>query len=59
MIVDSSITVRLFAQKRAPTYVMANQKEEGQNQISKRKARVKKRDSIRSRHSRKMDQEIR
>ncbi|XOD68125.1 MAG: hypothetical protein ACMUEL_09770 [Flavobacteriales bacterium Tduv] len=43
MIVDVSITVRPFATKGAPTYVVEDRKEEREKQISQRKERVKKR----------------
>ncbi|XOD68007.1 MAG: hypothetical protein ACMUEL_09070 [Flavobacteriales bacterium Tduv] len=43
---------------RGPGYVVEDRKEENQKQ-SQRKARIKKRESIWSRHSRKMTQEIR
>ncbi|XOD67771.1 MAG: hypothetical protein ACMUEL_07665 [Flavobacteriales bacterium Tduv] len=58
MIVNASITVNSLAPKGDPTYIVKDRKKEGQKQISQRKAR-KKRDSIRSRHSRKMAQKIR
>ncbi|XOD67024.1 MAG: transposase [Flavobacteriales bacterium Tduv] len=59
VIVDASITMSLFAPNWAPTYVVEDRKKEEKKQISQRKERVKKRDSIRSRHLRKMTQEIR
>ncbi|XOD67504.1 MAG: hypothetical protein ACMUEL_06060 [Flavobacteriales bacterium Tduv] len=57
VIVEASITIRTFVPKGDSTYVAEDRKEERQKQISQRKARVKK-DSIRSRYSRKMAQEI-
>ncbi|XOD67526.1 MAG: hypothetical protein ACMUEL_06190 [Flavobacteriales bacterium Tduv] len=53
MIVDTSITVRPFAPKGDPIYVVEDRKEEGKvNQSKKRKD--KKRDSIRIINLRKM-----
>ncbi|XOD66714.1 MAG: hypothetical protein ACMUEL_01315 [Flavobacteriales bacterium Tduv] len=42
VIVDASITVRPFASKRSPTYVVEDRKEVGKKQINQRKERVKK-----------------
>ncbi|XOD67916.1 MAG: transposase [Flavobacteriales bacterium Tduv] len=42
VIVDANITVSFFAPKGDSTYVMEDRKEDGQKQISQRKARVKK-----------------
>ncbi|XOD66659.1 MAG: hypothetical protein ACMUEL_01020 [Flavobacteriales bacterium Tduv] len=42
MIIYSSIIVNLFAPKRDPTYIVEDRKEEGEKQISQRKARGKK-----------------
>ncbi|XOD67433.1 MAG: hypothetical protein ACMUEL_05645 [Flavobacteriales bacterium Tduv] len=58
MIVDASITVMPFAPKGASTYVVVESEGRGEKNQSK-KSKSKKRDSIRSRHSRKMAQEIR
>ncbi|XOD67559.1 MAG: hypothetical protein ACMUEL_06385 [Flavobacteriales bacterium Tduv] len=38
VMVDACITVSLFSLKKNPTYVVEDRKEDGQNQISKRKA---------------------
>ncbi|XOD66854.1 MAG: transposase [Flavobacteriales bacterium Tduv] len=42
VIVDTSITVRPFAPKGPPTYVVEDREGRGQNQISQRKSRTKK-----------------
>ncbi|XOD67003.1 MAG: hypothetical protein ACMUEL_03045 [Flavobacteriales bacterium Tduv] len=58
VIVDSSITVTPFFPKETPPYVVGDRKEEAKANQSK-KSNGKKRDSIRSKHSRKMPHETR
>ncbi|XOD66921.1 MAG: hypothetical protein ACMUEL_02560 [Flavobacteriales bacterium Tduv] len=58
MIIDTSITVTPFLLRGAPSYVGENRKKEGKSRLVKEK-KGKKRDSIRSRHSRNVAQEMR
>ncbi|XOD67763.1 MAG: hypothetical protein ACMUEL_07605 [Flavobacteriales bacterium Tduv] len=58
MILDASIIVSSFVPKGTPSYVVEDRKERVKTNQSKKK-KSKKRYSTRSRHSRKMSQEIR